>query len=247
MTNLVYQRTANELRRRISSGDYNETTGLPTEAELCASLGVSRSSLRRALDILRLEGLVVSRQGSGWSVPPTLVKARLGVRRAGAQTVNDAAAPELIGHRLSKPSDDVADALGARNGEELLLVERVSAINETIIHRSETWFSLAVSQAVDQRRAARQPPAQLLHELGYALGRFDQFVEAVLANNRDEELIGLPPGSAVLQVVRTAYDSDGAALFQSLHRHPGIATRIEIDLPTSNNPSSGTVSLTLDQ
>ncbi len=247
MTNLVYQQAAAELRQRIAAGDYDQKTGLPTEAELCASLGVSRSSLRRALDILREEGLVVSRQGSGWSVIPTLTAARVGVRAVSEPSTATSSVSELVGHRMTKPPDSVAELLGATEISELFMIERVSKIGSAVVHRSETWFSPAVSSAVDLDVAISRPPALLLHELGYELGPFDQFVEAVLSNDRDEELIGLPGGSAVLQVVRTAHDASGSALFQSLHRHPGPSTRIDIDLPTTNNPNAGSVSLSLEE
>lgn len=247
MTNLVYQRAAVELRRRIFAGDYEATTGLPTEAELCVSLGVSRSSLRRALDILRDEGLVVSRQGSGWSIARVSVAARLGVRVIGEPSAATPSVSELIGHRFDTPATAVAQVLGAAGTEKVLLVERVSTIDEVVIHRSETWFSSAVSHVIDPDLAESRPPALLLGELGYELRRFDQFVKAELSNERDEQLIGLPAGSAVLQVVRTAHDASGSALFQSLHRHPGSSTRIDIDLPTTNNPDAGSVSLALDE
>ncbi len=243
----MYQQAAAQLRQRISAGDYDQETGLPTEAELCADLGVSRSSLRRALDILREEGLVVSRQGSGWSVVPTLAAARVGVRAVGGPSPAASSVSELVGHCKTKPPDSIAEVLGATETSELLMIERVSKIDSVVVHRSETWFSPTVSSAVDLDLATCRPPASLLHELGYELGPFDQFVEAVLSNNRDEELIGLPGGSAVLQVVRTAHDASGSALFQSLHRHPGPSTRIDINLPTTNNPNAGSVSLSLDE
>ncbi len=127
------------------------------------------------------------------------------------------------------------------------MIERVSKIDGAVVHRSETWFPPRVSRTVDADLAISRPPALVLHELGYDLGPFDQFVEAVLSNNRDEELIGLSGGSAVLQVVRTAHDASGSALFQSLHRHPGPSTRVDIDLPTTNNPNAGSVSLSLEE
>ena len=247
MTNLVYKQAAAELRQRISAGDYDQETGLPTEAELCVNLGVSRSSLRRALDILREEGLVVSRQGSGWSVIPTLAAARVGVRTIGGPSTAASSVSELVGHRMAKPPDSIAEVLGATEISELLMIERVSKIDSAVVHRSETWFSPTLSITVDLDLATSCPPALLLHELGYDLGPFDQFVEAVLSNNRDEELIGLPSGSAVLQVVRTAHGASGSALFQSRHRHPGSSTRIDIDLPTTNNSNAGSVSLSLYQ
>lgn len=112
------------------------------------------------------------------------------------------------------------------------------------IHRSETWFSQAVSFSIDAELAATQPPARLLSEHGYRISRFDQYAEATLANSRDEELLGLAPGAAVLQVVRTAFDPTDNALFQSRHRHPGASSRIDVDLPTTNEPEGDTVTLT---
>jgi len=138
---------------------------------------------------------------------------------------------------MPKPPDSVAGVLGTGGTEEVLLVERVSKINQIVVHRSETWFSSSITQAIDPRLAGSRPPALVLGELGCEFARFDQFVEAVLSCDKGQELIGMPVGTAVLQVVRTAYETADSALFQSLHRHPGASTRIDIDLPIIDTPA----------
>src|SRR5687768_12902263 len=64
---LRYRQVADAIRRRIGAGDY-ASGAIETEAELGQTYGVSRITVRKALELLRDEGVVVSRKGSGWRV-----------------------------------------------------------------------------------------------------------------------------------------------------------------------------------
>src|SRR3954453_6131176 len=64
---LRYRQVAETIRRRIGVGDY-PSGALETEAQLGADFGVSRITVRKALELLRDEGIVTSRKGSGWRV-----------------------------------------------------------------------------------------------------------------------------------------------------------------------------------
>ena len=57
----VYER----LRGRVLDGTYPRDSKLPSEPRLCAEFGVSRPVIREALARLRVEGLILSRQGAG--------------------------------------------------------------------------------------------------------------------------------------------------------------------------------------
>ena len=56
---------AERIAREIAGGDLAPGTRLPTEAEMVASMGVSRTVVREAVAALRADGLVVTRQGAG--------------------------------------------------------------------------------------------------------------------------------------------------------------------------------------
>ena len=64
---LRYRQVADAIRRRIGAGEY-PSGALETEAELCRAYEVSRITVRKALELLRDEGIVTSRKGSGWRV-----------------------------------------------------------------------------------------------------------------------------------------------------------------------------------
>src|SRR6187431_2746319 len=61
-----YREIADDLRTRVEAGEYVAGRLLPSEAELSARFRASRVTIRRALEALRTEGLVSSRQGFGW-------------------------------------------------------------------------------------------------------------------------------------------------------------------------------------
>ncbi|MEU4803005.1 GntR family transcriptional regulator [Actinosynnema sp. NPDC023587] len=61
----AYQQIADDLRRFVASDDAQVGDKLPSLAELQAKYGRAVMTLQKALDVLRAEGLVISRQGEG--------------------------------------------------------------------------------------------------------------------------------------------------------------------------------------
>jgi GntR family transcriptional regulator len=61
-----YRAIADELRRRVEAGEFAAGRTLPSESELSAAYEASRVTIRKALELLRDEGLVDARQGFGW-------------------------------------------------------------------------------------------------------------------------------------------------------------------------------------
>ena len=102
------------MRSRISSGLLAPGTGLPPERSLAHAIGVSRSTLVAALDELRAEGFLASRQGSGTWVADTDNTAVDGTSSAerlllGARNINLAASVPADASHLPDMAVDVAD------------------------------------------------------------------------------------------------------------------------------------------
>lgn len=68
----IYLRLAAELRERIVTGEIAIGDALPSERDLCDIMGASRVTVRRAIETLIDEGLIVRRQGSGTYVAPRI-------------------------------------------------------------------------------------------------------------------------------------------------------------------------------
>jgi GntR family transcriptional regulator len=65
-----YRQIAEILRRRISSGQYRADMRIPTESELVEEFEVARTTARRAVSVLREEGLIYTVPARGSYVAP---------------------------------------------------------------------------------------------------------------------------------------------------------------------------------
>ncbi|MFC5828225.1 GntR family transcriptional regulator [Nonomuraea insulae] len=87
----AYERIANELRRKIRSGDLPPGARLPSHRLIAEEYSVSDITIRQAIDLLRTEGLVETKRGSGTSVRPRPAIRRISMDRyladKGAQTI----------------------------------------------------------------------------------------------------------------------------------------------------------------
>lgn len=66
----AYREITSALRERIGSGTFAPGSPVPSEAALCKEFGVARNTLRRALEQLTEEGVIVTRPGRGRVVAP---------------------------------------------------------------------------------------------------------------------------------------------------------------------------------
>uniref|UniRef100_UPI003D743FC9 GntR family transcriptional regulator n=1 Tax=Streptomyces sp. NRRL F-5630 TaxID=1463864 RepID=UPI003D743FC9 len=71
-----YEQIAEDLRGQIVRGELPAGAALPSERELCETYSVARATLVRALDVLRQEGLVETRHGTGSTVRDRVQLAR---------------------------------------------------------------------------------------------------------------------------------------------------------------------------
>jgi GntR family transcriptional repressor for pyruvate dehydrogenase complex len=133
--NLTSELTA-RLTEEIVSGKLAPSTRLPTEQEMIATFGVSRTVVREAIAALRADGLVVSRQGAGIFVTADLARRPFRLDPDGLKTLQG-----------------VIDLMELRKSVEVeaagLAAERRTPDNVTDVKRSLAAFERAVSAGDD--------------------------------------------------------------------------------------------------
>jgi GntR family transcriptional regulator len=250
----AYERIADDLRQRIRAGELGPGDRLPAETTLVEEYGKSLPTLRQALGLLQAEGLVEKVHGRGNFVrrPPTLVQ-RTNTRhqwekdrardpepertRTGA-TERDAGLDmdDLVFHaayREVKAEPEIAEVFGVPVGTAL--IERTYRTR----YRAETApFTLVTSYLVRDLVAAN--PALLdasnepwpggtqsqLFSVGIELDRVDERVTARPPTAEEGEELGLPPGTAVIVLSKTSYDTDGRVVEHSEVTLPGDRTEM---------------------
>jgi GntR family transcriptional regulator len=223
-----YQQIAENLRERLVAGNFVAGRMLPSESELSAEFSASRVTVRRALEVLRDEGLVSARQGFGWFVPGDTVRQPLGklatieeqMRASGVTSQR-----RIVEFGFESAPKKIADVLGTT---QVLRVLRVNLADGEPFAIVTVWCSAEVGQHLSRRDVEQSPFYELLDVL---LSGATQTIGADAATPDDATMLHIPVGSPVLRCERVTSDTTGRPVLVSHHVFPAHRTEFVVDLP----------------
>ncbi|EKX67902.1 GntR family transcriptional regulator [Streptomyces ipomoeae] len=214
---LKYEQIAEDLRTRIANGEFGPGDLLPSGRDLAEQWSVSRATVVKAYDVLRNDGLVVARQGAGFTVVETPIARPAGGRRTDSSRVSGGAPYRRLGvpDRTAPPSH-VAEALGLKPGEQALRRIRLVLLDDGVPHSLVTaWFPPSIADAAP-RLAMKGPIAEgTTHYVRRETGRSPAEgvdVTVRLATEDEAHLLEVEQPTAVAVVLHTAFDKDRQAL-----------------------------------
>ena len=226
-----YQEIADELRRQIGAGELAPGRLLPSEAELRAAYATSRITVRKALEVLREEGLLDARQGVGWFVPADPLRqslGRLGTIEAQLAERGIESTRRILDFGFVTAPAAVRKVLGVRR---VLEVRRLNLADGEPFARVTVWCPEALGKRFSLADVERQPFYELLDD---ELGGATQTIAAGAASKADAALLGVPVDAPVLLCRRTTADVDGKPVLLSEHVFPGHRTEFVVDLPRAD-------------
>src|ERR671917_1270389 len=157
-----YRAIADELRRQVERGDLAAGALLPSESELSAAYEVSRVTVRKALELLRDEGLIDARQGFGWFVASGLVRqslGRLGTIEAQLGELGVGSERRIVGFRFVAAPARVRQVLGV---ETVLEVRRVNHADGQPFARVTVWCTEEVGARLSRADVESSPFYELV-------------------------------------------------------------------------------------
>ena len=232
MRRIRYQEIAVELRRRARAAPPGSV--LPSESELSAEFDASRVTVRRALELVRDEGLIAARQGFGWFVATEPVRQRLErllTIESQLETSGLGAERRVIDFGFVKPPAPVTAELGV---DRVLRVKRISLADGEPFAVVTVWCPAELGQHLSMADVERRPFYELLD---IELRGATQTIGADLAEPADAELLAVPAGSPLLKCRRVTTDTTGRPVLMSEHLFPAHRTEFVVDLP-NDRPSS---------
>ena len=226
MRTIRYQEIADELRGRLGSVGVGRV--LPSESELSAEFEVSRVTIRRALEILRDEGLVDARQGFGWYVAGEPVRQHLdelGTIEGQLEERGIRTERRVIEFDFRVAPPRVAAVLGT---DQVLRVKRLNLADDTPFAVVTVWCPAELGHHLSRRDVERHPFYELL---GVPLRGATQTIGADSVDSADASLLGVPVASPVLRCERITTDTHGRAVLMGEHVFPAHRTEFVVELP----------------
>ena len=226
---LRYHDIANTLRTRIAAGKYSHASVLPSESDMSKQFGASRVTVRRALEVLRDEGLITSRQGLGWTLvagPMPQSLGRLGTIEEQLLASGVRSARHIIDFAFEKAPKRIAQLL---NTEQVLRVKRVNLADEEPFAVVTVWCSMTLGRKLSRRDVEQSSFYELID---VPLKGATQTIGADAATANEAKLLGIKAGSPILRCERTTRDVKGNVVLYSQHVFPAHRTTFVVDLPS---------------
>ncbi|MEZ5137719.1 MAG: GntR family transcriptional regulator [Acidimicrobiales bacterium] len=227
MRTIRYRDIADDLRRRLEGDELAEGRVLPSESELSATYSASRVTIRKALEALRAEGLVDSRQGFGWFVAGSPVRqtlAHLGTIEAQLEAEGKASRRRILEFAFVRPPARVRGLLGA---DKALKVVRVNLADGEPFARVTVWCPEELGAHLSRAQVEDRSFYDLLP---VPLGGATQTIGADAADDADAELLEVPLGSPVLVCERVTADLAGRPVLIGQYVFPAHRTEFTVDL-----------------
>jgi GntR family transcriptional regulator len=224
---LRYLAIAADLRQQVESGAIPAGRLLPSEAELSRAYEASRVTVRKALALLRAEGVVDSRQGFGWFAAIDPLPQELGrLATIESQLSASGMRPErrVLDFRFVSPPKRVATYLGEGT---VLEVRRLNLADGIPFARVTVWVPERTGAALSRDDVEARPFYELLD---VPLEGATQTIAAALVDADDAAILGVPEGSAVLCCERVTYGAHQQAVLVSEHVFPAHRTKFVVQL-----------------
>ncbi len=201
--NPLYFALAEDMRAKISQGEWKEGQQIPTEEQLSLLFNVSRTTVRRALEILVQERMLQKIRPKGTFVRPASERdytLRTFNRGFTEEMVERGGNPKTLLAKvtISHANLELAQKLHLEPGDEVLYLERLRGDGIKAFVYFETWlssthhFSLRANDYYGSLY-------QLLREKGYAMRKQYEEFEAILPSERIAAILDVKPETAILK------------------------------------------------
>lgn len=209
----LYQQIKALILDSLRTGEWKPGESIPSEMDLAARFRVSQGTVRKAIDELAAENLVVRRQGKGTFVA---THAEQTVRYRFLKLMPDAGDPLAEGPpqrtvlecRRQRASADVARALQLRAGDAVVQVRRVLSFGTVPTILEDLWLPGGPFKGLTahQMTGYHGPTYAMFEvEFGVRMVRAEEKIRAVAADAAQCELLQVPKHSPLLSVERISY------------------------------------------
>jgi GntR family transcriptional regulator len=206
----LYQQIKGLITQSLESGEWKPGEIIPSEVELAARYKVSQGTVRKAIDELAADNLLVRRQGKGTFVA-THNEDRVQFRFLRLLPEDGDAHPHvsrlLECRRLRAPAE-IARQLDLKPADPVVLIKRLLQFDGETTVFDEIWLPGAVFRGLTAERLAEYKGplyAMFETEFGTRMIRASEKIRAVAADAAVAELLNVAPGFPLLSVERVSY------------------------------------------
>lgn len=206
----LYRQIKGLIVRSLEGGEWKPGEAIPSETELATRFRVSQGTVRKAIDELAAENLLVRRQGKGTFVA-THAEAGTQYRFLRLQPDDGPAGGmrrRFLDCRRLRPAAAVAQALDLKPTEQAVQVRRMLLAGDLPVVLDEIYLPASLFKGLTaERLSSYRGPMYAFFETEFDVRmiRAEEKIRAVAASGEAAALLAVPSGAPLLSVERLSY------------------------------------------
>jgi GntR family transcriptional regulator len=207
----LYRQIKALITQGLEAGEWKPGEAIPSEMELAARFKVSQGTVRKAIDELATENLLVRRQGKGTFVA-THAEQKIQYRflrlKSDDGRLKGPVERRILDCRRLRAPADVARVLELKSGDSAVQIRRLMLFGGTPVVLDDIWLPGSAFKGLTLERLAeyRGPMYGLFEsEFGVRMIRAEEKIRAVAADAVVAPLLQVAPGTPLLSVERVSY------------------------------------------
>lgn len=231
------------LKDAILSGRLPVGSKLPGENKLAEQHGVSRVTVRRAMEALQTTGMVERKAGVGTVVleqplDATVMTASVSNLMPNMVKMSQASQVRLLEFAYLLPPEMIRERLGMGQGVKVQRSVRIRMVDDKPFSHLVTHVPEAIALHYNEMDLANTPLFVLLERSGVKVDHASQTISATLASHEVAEALDVAVGSPLISLTRVVYDEQGRGVehLDALYRPDRY--RFQIDLERNGDDNS---------
>jgi len=222
-----YEEIAQDIRNNIMNGKYKINQQLPLEKEMCEHYNVSRITIKKAVDELVNDGLVVKRRGAGTFVKDldsTEAKELTMSRQFSGfsdEHKQNSVKSKIIKFEVINPTAEIADKLRITTEDFVYHIIRVRYSDDLPMVVEYTYMPISLIPGIKNDVLEKSIYSYIQNSLKLKIKSAHRTVKAIVPNNLEQKHLEIDKSFPILEVEQVGFLDNGKAFEYSKSHHRG--------------------------
>lgn len=227
----LYFQLSQELERAIGSGELKPGDRIETEVEIAERLGLSRPTVRQAIQDLVNKGLLVRRRGVGTQVVHAQLRRSVELTSLydDLQTANKQPSTKVLSLSSIKADGHIAEGLAIPEGAAVIEIKRLRSIRNEPLAIMHNWLPADLLK-IDTKELESTGLYEIFRRNGIQMRVASQRIGAKAATAAEARLLDVKANAPLLTMERTSFDESGRAVEYSSHLYRADSYSFETTL-----------------
>lgn len=204
----VYYQLRNIIQKKIQNGDYREGDLIPSERELSEDFGISRMTVRQAMNHMVAEGLLIREKGRGTFVAKRKIEQRnIDSFSESAKKKGLVPSTQVLYFAKEPSREDIAEILGLSLTDSLYVIKRLRYANDIPVALEEVFIPVSLCPDLEKFELSNSLYRIINDSYGISIAYMDNVIEASTPTLEEKKLLRVSATSPVLRVSGVSFTS----------------------------------------